>query len=109
MRNDELLAPPDARTPPPDRTSAVYQLHTLRTLLERDYLAAPDWHFAIRDILEMVSISLGQVSAMLAFWDTASSTWSAFVADGKEIHGKRSPPTAPERFSTGSDTTSAPC
>jgi transcriptional regulator with GAF, ATPase, and Fis domain len=88
MQHDELLAHSDAGIPFTDRTSAVYQLQTLRTLLERDYSANPDWLFTVRNILEMVSTSLGQAQTMLAFWDDVSHTWNVTLSDGTELQGE---------------------
>lgn len=85
MLNDELLQFPDPVCPPIERSTSFHQLQTLRTLLERDYLAKADWHFAIRDILEMVSTSLGQISPMLAFWDGDSNAWTGIRVDGQEL------------------------
>lgn len=80
-----LAAQADTRGP--DSNNGHFQI--LRALLSRDYLARGDFYFALHDLIEMVGLALGDVSAMVALWHGEPGRWEAITSQGSRLVGEQ--------------------
>ncbi|MBI2568870.1 MAG: sigma 54-interacting transcriptional regulator [Candidatus Schekmanbacteria bacterium] len=81
---DWLRSSPAAATAPEPETERRH-LRALRAILRKDYLARADWSFALHDLARMTSQALEAHVGLVALYDEASKTWTAYTSSGTRL------------------------